>query len=155
MIHLDELCGWINKQSQKSECIIWIDHTNESFGWRMQMVKQTAPKMIARKAKNLRKILADLQTLLVMHTVFLLHLLRYESTVTPSIRRPSSTTLLFSSLSVTAYHSRESNQYSFLLPWTAINTSFNTHLYICMRLLEYYHYINICNLELSLFFTSF
>ena len=43
MIHLDELCGWTNKQSQKSEWIIWIDHTNESFEWKWQMVKQTAP----------------------------------------------------------------------------------------------------------------
>ena len=34
MIHLDELSGWRNKLSQKSEWIIWIDHTNESSGWR-------------------------------------------------------------------------------------------------------------------------
>ena len=46
MIHLDEPCGWTNKQSQKSEWIIWIDHTNESFGWRWQMVKQTAPMLL-------------------------------------------------------------------------------------------------------------
>ena len=34
MIHLYELSGWINKQSQKSEWIILIDHTNESSEWR-------------------------------------------------------------------------------------------------------------------------
>ena len=43
MIHLDELSGWTNKQSQKYEWIILIDHTNESSGWRWKMLKRTVP----------------------------------------------------------------------------------------------------------------